>query len=273
MDPLDIEHLEIELLLEAVFQRYGFDFRNYARASLRRRIRHFLAGTSFDRPSEAIPDLLHDRTLMDSLVYHVSIPVTEMFRDPFVYAAIRKEAVAFLRTFPFIRVWHAGCATGEEVYSLAILLLEEGLYDRTRIYATDFSTTALESARKGIYPVDRIRTYTSNYQKAGGKASFSRYYHSKYESVIMDQALRKNIVFADHNLASDAAFGEMQFIMCRNVLIYFDQELQNRALDLFHESLVYKGLLCLGTKESIRYSSAANRFETVMEQERIFQRV
>jgi chemotaxis protein methyltransferase CheR len=178
-----------------------------------------------------------------------------------------------LRTFPFIRVWHAGCATGEEVYSLAILLLEEGLYDRTRIYATDFSTTALESARKGIYPVDRIRTYTSNYQKAGGKASFSRYYHSKYESVIMDQALRKNIVFADHNLASDAAFGEMQFIMCRNVLIYFDQELQNRALDLFHESLVYKGLLCLGTKESIRYSSAANRFETVMEQERIFQRV
>ena len=272
MKETEVENLEVELLSEAIFRRYGYDFRHYSRASLKRRISNFLSKTSFTKPTEIIPQLLYDRTLFESLLYNLSITVTEMFRDPVVYKTIRENVVAFLKTYPFIKVWHAGCATGEEVYSMAILLKEEGLYDRTQIYATDFNDKALEKAKKGIYPVDRVKENTANYQKCGGRESFSKYYHSKYDSVIMNQGLRKNIVFAKHNLATDSVFGETHFIMCRNVLIYFDQTLQNRALNLFYDSLAYNGFLCLGTKESIQFSDFYEKFRPVDEKCRIYQK-
>ena len=272
MKKAEIENLEVELLVEAVFKRYGYDFRHYSRASLKRRIYNFLSKTSFNKPTEIIPQLLYDRTLLESLIYNLSITVTEMFRDPFVYKTIREKVISFLKTYPFIKIWHAGCSTGEEAYSIAILLKEEGLYDRSQIYATDFNDEALEKAKQGIYPIENIKEYTANYQACGGKESFSKYYHSKYGSVIMNQELNKNITFANHNLASDTVFGEMQLIMCRNVLIYFDQPLQNRALKLFYESLALNGFLCLGTKESIQFSDFQEHFKTINKKARIYQK-
>ncbi|MBW1784274.1 MAG: protein-glutamate O-methyltransferase CheR [Deltaproteobacteria bacterium] len=273
MNQIETENLEVELLVEAIVRRYGYDFRHYSRASLKRRMNHFLSKTEYGKLSEMIHKVLYDRSFFDALLYGISVPVTEMFRDPGVYRAIREKVVGTLKTYPFIKVWHAGCATGEEAYSLAILLKEEGLYDRTRIYATDFNDEALDTAKKGIYPVDRIKEYTDNYQKSGGRDSFSRYYHSRYGSAIMNQDLKKNIVFANHNLASDAVFGETHFVMCRNVLIYFDRPLQNRALKLFHDSLVYKGFLCLGTKESLRFSDFQERFSVVDRNGKIYRKL
>ncbi len=272
MKKVEIENLEVELLVEAIFKRYGYDFRHYSRASFKRRINNFLGKTSFNKPTEIIPRLLYDKALSASLLYNLSITVTEMFRDPFVYKAIRKNVVGFLETYPFIKVWHAGCATGEEAYSMAILLKEEGLYDRTQIYATDFNDEALEKAKRGIYPVDRIKKYTVNYQKSGGKESFSNYYHSKYDTAIMDKELKKNIVFANHNLSTDAVVGEIHFIMCRNVLIYFNQSLQNRVLKLFFNSLADQGIMCLGTKENILFSDFQEHFKPVNTKARIYQK-
>ncbi len=272
MKKVEIENLEAELLIEAIFKRYGYDFRHYSRASFKRRINNFLSKTSFNKPTEIIPQLLYDRTLLESLIYNLSITVTEMYRDPFVYKAIRDKVVDILKTYPFVKVWHAGCATGEEVYSMAILLKEEGLYDCAQIYATDFNDEALEKSKKGIYPVESVKEYTVNYQKSGGKESFSKYYHSKYDSVIVNQDLKKNIVFANHNLVSDSVFGEIHFIMCRNVLIYFDQTLQNRVLKLFYDSLVNQGILCLGTKESIQFSDFQEHFKAVNKKARIYQK-
>lgn len=272
MESDELETLEIELLIDAIFRRYGYDFRHYARASLSRRLSLFLSKSGYKSPSEIIPRILHERAFFESMIRSVSVTVTEMFRDPFVYKTIRKKVVDYLKTYPFIRIWHAGCSTGEEVYSMAILLHEEGLYDRCQIYATDFNDDALETARKGIYPVSQIKQYTVNYQKANGKGSFSNYYYSQYESAIMDGKLRDNILFANHNLSSDSVFAEMQLIMCRNVLIYFDQELQDRALGLFYDSLIYNGLLCLGTKESIKCSQFSNRFIDFSMGEKIYQK-
>jgi len=272
MKKVEIENLEVELLIEAIFKRYGYDFRHYSRASFKRRINNFLSKTSFNKPTEIIPQLLYDRTVLESLIYNLSVPVTEMFRDPFVYKAIRGKIVDILKTYPFLKVWHAGCATGEEVYSMAILLKEEGLYDHAQIYATDFNNEALEKSKKGIYPVESIKGYTANYQKSGGKESFSKYYHSKYDSVIVNQDLKKNIVFANHNLSTDSVFGEIHFIMCRNVLIYFDQTLQNRVLKLFYDSLINKGILCLGTKESTQFSDFQEHFITINKKARIYQK-
>ena len=177
-----------------------------------------------------------------------------MFRDPWFYLALREKVIPFLKTFPFINVWQAGCATGEEVYSLAIILKEEGLYERSHIYATDFNDAALEKAKTRIYPLERIKEYSINYQKAGGKQSLADYYRAQYQSVIMDTALQQNITFANHNLATDGVFGEMHLILCRNVLIYFDRDLQSRVLSLFQNSLPYNGFLCLGSKETIHFS-------------------
>lgn len=272
MKKIEIENLEVDLLSEAIFRRYGYDFRHYSRASLKRRVRHFLSKTDFGKVSEAIPQLIYDRTFFESLLYTISITVTGMFRDASVYKAIRKKIVPFLKTYPFFKIWNAGCATGQEVYSIAIMLKEEGLYDRAQIYATDFNDDALKKAKKGIYPADCVKEYTGNYQRAGGKESFSKYYHSKYGSVIINRRLRKNITFANHNLASDAVFGEMQLIMCRNVLIYFDQPLQNRVLKLFHDGLAHGGFLCLGSKESIRFSEFQDQFRVVDEKCRIYQK-
>jgi chemotaxis protein methyltransferase CheR len=272
MQPNEIENLELDLVIEAILRRYGHDFRHYARASLCRRLALFLSKSGYKKLSEVIPRLLYDKAFFEAMIRSISVTVTEMFRDPFVYQIIRKTVVDFLKTYPFIRIWQAGCATGEEVYSIAILLQEEGLYGRCQIYATDFNDDALETARKGIYPVSRIKEYTANYQKAGGRDSFSKYYHSQYDSVIMDQGLKKNIVFANHNLSSDSVFGEMHLIMCRNVLIYFDQTLQDRALGLFYDSLVYHGLLCLGAKESIKFSRYSDKFIEFAENAKIFQK-
>lgn len=272
MDKIAIESIEIKLLIEALNQKYGYDFSHYSQASLKRRIHHFLSKTECRRVSELIPRLLYDTNFFKSLIRTLSIPVTEMFRDPFVYRMIRKKVVPYLKTYPFIKIWHAGCASGEEVYSIAILLKEEGLYDRAIIYATDFNDETLERAKSGIYPIDRIKEYTVNYQRAGGRNSLSSYYYSKYDSVIMNKALKKNIVFSSHNLATDSMFGEMHLIICRNVMIYFDKVLQNRVLKLFHESLAAKGFLCLGTKESLKFSEVEQHFKRFGNREKIYQR-
>ncbi|MEW6382087.1 MAG: protein-glutamate O-methyltransferase CheR [bacterium] len=272
MEKSSHEDIEIHLLLEAVFQRYGYDFRHYARASIKRRVRQLLVKSGCTSILEMIPGVLYDESFFPLLIQAFSITVTEMFRDPAVYLAIRKEVVPFLKTYPFIKVWHAGCATGEEVYSLAILLHEEGLYPRATIYATDLNDAALKIAKEGIYPVEQIRQSTSNYQQAGGTGSFAEYYYAQYNSVIMDKSLKKNIVFAGHNLATDSVFGEMHLIFCRNVLIYFDRELQNRVLTLLRDSLIHGGFLCLGIKEDLRFSGVAGNFSAVGSNERIYRK-
>jgi len=272
MKSAEIGQIEIDLLLEAVYRRWGYDFRFYARASIERRIRQFLSGTDCASVSEMIPRLLHDREFFSRLARYFSISVTEMFRDPFVYRAVRENVIPLLRTWPHFKVWHAGCATGEEAYSLAIVLKEEGVYDRATIYATDFNDEALERAREGVYKFDKIQEATRNYQQAGGKASFSEYYHGRYGAAAMDAALKDHIVFSTHNLASDEAFGEMHLVFCRNVLIYFNRELQSRALGLFTESLVHGGFLCLGTKEDLRFTDVSGRYEVVDGKAKIYKK-
>ena len=272
MDEVETERLEIDLLLEAIFQRYGYDFRSYARASIERRTRQFLSGSGCASVAEMIPKVLHDEEFFSRLVRYFSISVTEMFRDPFVYRSIREKVVPLLRTWPSFKVWHAGCATGEEIYSLAIVLKEEGVYDRATIYATDISNDALEKGRAGIYQVDKLQEATRGYQLSGGKASFSEYYHARYGAVAIDQALKERVTFSVHNLVSDEVFGEMHLIFCRNVLIYFNRQLQNRALGLFTESLVNGGFLCLGTKEDLRFSNVSDRYDTVDQKARIYRK-
>ena len=272
MKDIEIEQVEIDLLLEAVFRRWGYDFRSYARASIERRVRQFLSGAGCASVSEMIPRVIHDEEFFTKLARYFSISVTELFRDPSVYRAVREQVVPLLRTWPHIKVWCAGCATGEEVYSLAIVLKEEGVYDRATIYATDFNDEALDHAREGVYEMGKLRDATRNYQQTGGKASFSEYYHARYDAAAMDAALKERIVFSTHNLASDAAFGEMHLVFCRNVLIYFNRELQDRALGLFTESLVHGGFLCLGTKEDIQFTNASGRYEVVDDKSRIYKK-
>lgn len=268
----ETEALEIDLLLDAVFKRYGHDFKSYARSHVERRLRHILAKSGHGSVSELIPRILHDEAFFKELLLGLSITVSEMFRDPLAYAGLRKEVLPVLETFPFIKIWVAGCATGEEAYSLAILLKEEHLYERATIFATDFNDSALEQAREGIYPIDDLRKFSSNYQQAGGTGSLSNYYHARYDFAVMDPSLRKNIVFANHNLARDGVFSEMHLVSCRNVLIYFADELKNRALDLFTESLVAGGFLFLGSREDIMFSAAKDRFDVIDRKARIYQK-
>ena len=271
METVGIEQIEINLLLEAIYQRYGYDFKQYNQASIKRRLLHHLAKTGHPNISTLIPEILYDETAFKALVFDISVMVTEMFRDPWFFMTLRKKVIPFLRTFPFINVWQAGCATGEEVYSLAILLKEEGLYDRTRIYATDFNDAALERAKARIYPLDRIKEYSANYQKAGGQKSLANYYRARYQSTIMDASLQDNITFANHNLATDGVFAEMHLILCRNVLIYFDHALKNRVLSIFRDSLCYNGFLCLGSKETLQFSAVQPDFIEFAAKERIYQ--
>ena len=271
MNTIAIEQNEVDLLLDAIYQRYGYDFKQYNQASLKRRLEYHLAKTEFRTISTLIPEILNNRTTFKALVFDISVTVTEMFRDPWFFMTLRKKVIPFLRTFPFINVWQAGCATGEEVYSLAILLKEEGLYDRTRIYATDFNDAALERAKTRIYPLDRIKEYSVNYQKAGGQKSLANYYRARYQSIILDAALLDNITFANHNLATDGVFAEMHLILCRNVLIYFDRNLQNRVLSIFRDSLCYNGFLCLGSKETLQFSAVQPDFVEFATKERIYQ--
>lgn len=272
MDALENQNLEIKLLLEAIFQKYGYDFRNYSMAHLKRRISRRQVLDGFASISEMAHRVIYDAVFFDRLLLDLSINVTEMFRDPTFFKAIREQVVTFLKTYPFIKVWVAGCSSGEEVYSLAILLQEEGIYDRAQIYATDFNQVVLEKARKGIYAVDRIKMYTANYQKSGGQRSFADYYSARYDSVLMAAALRERVVFADHNLVTDGVFGQMHMIICRNVIIYFDRQLQQKVVSLFMASLIDGGFLCMGQKESLSFSKYFDQLLLVNEKEKIFQK-
>lgn len=257
-----IEDIEITVLLEAVFQRYGFDFRHYARASLKRRIRQCVTTEKVNSVSALQEKLLYQPACMERFLLTLSINVTSLFRDAGFYRAFREKIVPRLRTYPFIRIWHAGCSSGEEVYSLAILLHEEGLYDRVRLYATDMNEVMLARARDGIYPLERMRSYARNYLDAGGKRVLADYYTTQYGRAIFQARLKKNIVWSQHNLVTDGSFNEFHVILCRNVLIYFDQVLQTRVHQLLYDSLITFGMLGLGQMESIRFSPFEACYET-----------
>jgi chemotaxis protein methyltransferase CheR len=259
----DVEDIEVALLLEAIYRRYGFDFREYAPASLRRRLWRRAHGEGVETISALQDRVLHDPACMERLLLDLSINVTAMFRDPPFYIAFREKVVPLLRTYPFTRIWVAGCSTGEEVYSLAILLDEAELLDRARIYATDINEAVLERARLGVFPLDKMQEYTHNYLEAGGSRAFSEYYLADYDGAVFDRRLTANAVFAQHNLVSDSAFNEFHVIVCRNVMIYFDRSLQERVFRLFHESLARFGVLGLGQKETIRYSAYVEEYEEV----------
>lgn len=252
MDQNKIQDIEIGLFLDALYQRYGYDFRNYARASLKRRVQAVAINANSRSIAELIPRLLRDEDYLPVVLSQLSVPVTEMFRDPAVFRALRETVLPRLATYPRFNIWQAGCATGEEVYSLAIMLEEEGLLERAQIYATDINDSALQSAEDGIFPVRTLDEYQRNYQAAGGKAKLSDYYVANSDFFRIHERLRQKIVFAHHNLVSDGVFCEVQLILCRNVLIYFNEVLQKRVLQLFHDSLVRTGMLCLGTRESLR---------------------
>jgi chemotaxis protein methyltransferase CheR len=270
---LDLETLELRLLLEGVYRHYGFDFREYAPASLKRRVWRRVHAEGLRSISGLLERLLHDSETMERLLLDLSINVTSMFRDPTFYLAFREKVVPVLRTYPFTRVWVAGCSTGEEVYSLAILLQEEDVYDRTRIYATDINQTVLERAREGVFPLDRMREYTENYIRAGGKRAFSEYYLAKYEGALFDRSLTESVVWAPHNLVQDRSFNTFNVILCRNVMIYFDRPLQKRVHQLFHESLERFGFLALGHKESIRFTGFEDDYEELDPREKLYRRI
>ncbi len=271
--PPDTVSIEIGLLVEAIYQRYSYDFRDYAGASLRRRVLHATSQMGCATISALQERILHNREAFAQLLQYMTIPVSEMFRDPAYFLALRQHVVPVLRTYPSVRIWVAGCSTGEEVYSLAILLREEGLAERAFIYATDINPVSLAKAREGIFPIDAMRQYTANYQKAGGTAAFSDYYTAAYGNALFERSLCANVTFADHSLATDSVFSETHLVSCRNVLIYFNRGLQDRALGLFHESLCHRGFLGLGSKESIEFSRHAEGFETVNRRERIYRKV
>jgi chemotaxis protein methyltransferase CheR len=269
----DVDEIELELLLEGVYRRYGFDFREYAPASLRRRVWRRVHAEGLPTLSALQDRLLHDPACMERLLLDLSINVTSMFRDPTFYAAFREKVVPLLRTYPFTRIWVAGCSTGEEVYSLAILLHEEGVAERARVYATDINESVLDRARAGVFPLDKMREYTQNYINAGGQRAFSEYYLAKYDGAQFQRSLVENVVFAQHNLVSDRSFNEFNVIVCRNVMIYFDRTLQDRVHRLFYESLVNFGVLALGAKESIKFSPHEGSYEEVDAAERLFKKV
>ncbi|RXQ97496.1 protein-glutamate O-methyltransferase CheR [Ancylomarina salipaludis] len=264
--------IEIPLMLEAIYQKYGYDFRKYSRSHIKRRLLHRMAVSHFESISQMQDKVLHSKDFFIELLEDLSINVTEMFRDPEFYASFREHVIPNLKTYPFIKIWHAGCSTGEEVYSFAILLREEGILDRCQIYATDFNRKVLEIAKQGIYPIRDLEQFEKNYKKSGGKSQLSDFYTMKYGSIKLDQSLVKKVVFADHNLVTDSVFAEVNLIICRNVLIYFDKDLQNRVINLFHESLSSSGHLCLGSKETLKFSSKEYNFSDVDQQQKIYKK-
>ena len=265
--------IELKLLIEAIYLKYSYDFREYSAASMKRRVLLALRQMRCENVSELQRRILYDATAFMELLQYLTIPVSDMFRDPGYFLALREQVVPLLRTYPSLKVWVAGCSTGEEVYSLAILLREEGLLERTILYATDINPQSLERARQGIFPIKHLRQYTENYQRAGGKRSFADYYTAAYDSAIMDKSLKENVTFADHSLATDSVFSETQLISCRNVLIYFNKPLQDRAFGLFHESLCHRGFLGLGSKETVEFSAFAGLYEPFDKSERIFRKL
>ncbi len=268
-----VEDIELELLLEGIFRQYGFDFRNYAFSSLRRRVLNFMRQESIGTISLLQDRILHDHLWLERFLYALSVNVSAMFRDPHFYRTLRKEVVPLLRTYPFVRIWLAGVSMGEEVYSLSILLQEEGIYDRCRIYATDINDAVLKKAKEGIYPIELMQTYTNNYIKAGGIQAFSDYYTAAYNRVILKSSLRENVVFAQHNLASDSSFNEFQVILCRNVMIYFNSQLQAHVHHLLHQSLVMFGVLGMGAKETLKFSPHEHEYEEIDHASRLYRRI
>ena len=267
------EAVETQLLLEGIFHRYGFDFRNYASASLRRRIWSCVRAEGLPGISELQGRLLRDPACMERFLLAVTVNVTAMFRDPGFWRAFRAKVVPHLRGQPFVRVWHVGCATGEEVYSMAILLREEGLYPKCRIYATDLNEAVLAKARDGIFPLAALQEYTGNYLRAGGAGTFSDYYTARYDRVLFHRALTENVIFAQHNLVTDSSFNEFQVILCRNVLIYFDSVLTDQVHRLLYGSLAPSGFLGLGGRESIKFTPHESCYEELDARERVYRRV
>lgn len=259
--------------MKAIFLSYGFDFRHYARASLKRRLLRHAQTEGVATLSALQERVLRDEECMERLIVTLSIGVTSMFRDPQFYRALRRDVVPILRTYPDIRVWVAGCSSGEELYSTAIVLLEEGLQDKTQLYATDINQEVLEQAKKAIYPLGRMQEYTECYQKAGGRNSFSEYYQASHGHAALDQRLKENIVFSPHNLATDASFNEFHLILCRNVLIYFDRTLQSRVVSLFRDSLCMFGILGLGSRETLRFSKHDSAFEAIDAEAKLYRRM
>lgn len=272
MNDSEREDIEIQLLIEGVYRFYGFDFRNYAAASLRRRIWNVVRTEGVRTVSGLQERLLHDRACLERFLLALSVNVTAMFRDPDFYRAFRASAVPLLRTYPFLRIWHVGCSTGEEVYSMAILLQEEGLYERCRIYATDMNEAVLQRAREGIFPLNKMQEYTANYLKAEGKRSFSEYYTAAYDHAIFHASLREHMVFAQHNLATDQSFNEFNVIFCRNVLIYFNNTLQAHVHELLYESLAPFGILGLGDKETIAFTPREQSYVQLADGEKLYRK-
>ncbi|KMS54799.1 chemotaxis protein CheR [Novosphingobium barchaimii LL02] len=272
MEDEKIEDIEIRLLLEALYRRYHYDFRNYAQASIKRRLRQARDRQGVATYSALQDKLLHDPAAAAGVLRFLTVQVSDFFRDPSYFKAIRETVVPHLKTYPSLKVWIAGCSAGEELHSFAILFREEGLEDRTLFYATDINQDALEAASRGIYPLDRMKAFTENYRLAGGKASLSDYYSTGYGGAVFDKSLRDRVVFSDHSLVTDAVFSEMQLISCRNVMIYFDRDLQDRAVGLFRDSLGRGGFLGLGSKETLRFSEHVGAFSEFVREEKIYQR-
>ncbi len=262
--------IELKLLLEGIYQCYQQDFRSYSPASLRRRMRLAMNRLECHSLSQLQDKVLHDPAVFAQMMNYLTVQVSEMFRDPGYYRALREQVLPVLKTYPSLKIWIAGCSRGEEVWSLVILLREEGLLERSLVYATDINPHALQAAEAGIYDLDRVAHYSSNYLQAGGQASLADYYTAAYGGVRFDPELKRNVVFADHSLATDMVFAETHLVCCRNVLIYFNSTLQQRALGLFRNSLVRRGFLGLGARESLRYSAVADQFQEVVPGERIY---
>jgi chemotaxis protein methyltransferase CheR len=269
---LDTEKMEIDMLLDGIRGRYGYDFTHYSRASLKRRIDRARAHARLSSYTALLDKLYHDESYFNEFLRGLSITVTEMFRDPPFYRAVRAKIIPMLKTFPFIKIWHAGCATGEEVYSMAILLHEEGFLERTRIYATDFNKHSLDRAQEGVYSFGDMATAAANYREAGGTEEFSSYYNASYDLVKFKDNLNKHITFSFHNLVTDGVFGEMNLICCRNVLIYFDKTLQDHVLSQFTESLRHGGFLCLGNKETLNFTAVRSLFEPLDAKQRLYRK-
>lgn len=268
----DLEKLEIHLLLEGIYLKYGYDYREYAFPSIRRRIWHRVHAEKLNTISSLLDMVLHDSLCFERLVADFSINVTEMFRDPLFFKAFKENVVPLLKTYPSIRIWHAGCSTGEEVYSMAILLHEEGLYEKTKIYATDINTDVLKTAKNGCFSLERMKKYTNNYMQAGGEHAFSDYYKVTDGGVKFHSYLTKNVVYAQHNLVTDRSFNEFHVILCRNVLIYFNKDLQNKVHQLFYQSLGKFGVLCLGNKESLNYTNYYKVYEEISSSQKIYKK-
>jgi chemotaxis protein methyltransferase CheR len=270
--PTTLFDIEMRLLIDAIFLKYHYDFRGYSGPSLKRRLTTAMSRFGCTTLSQLQDKLLHDPSIFPPLLDYLTVQVSEMFRDPSYFRALREKVIPLLRTYPSLKIWVAGCSTGEEVYSLAILLHEENLLSRSLIYATDINAHALEKAEAGVYDIDRIAGFTVNHRNAGGRSSLADFYSAAYGHAVFDKALKSRIVFSDHSLATDSVFAEVQLVSCRNVLIYFNRELQDRALGLFREALCRKGFLGLGSKESLRFSAHADDFDTLVAADRIYQR-